>query len=957
MRNGANGSKGQLQLGIQASGDCTGDGLTTDHGWTEPSLEHFLAFAATQGVRIITVWTENAFEIPRGGIRICDWFVPTLLRWARDQESRHEPPIKNDDAAIAMKDKRFKMFGYLTDSLHNETTIPPPVLLRSAWQEFTAVIQMGPTTGAHGAAGALRVSGRGVGHLFLDHVQVNATNTSTSQLKTDDAAAGIPLSALASLLQYSGIDGHPQSSIPADAATTFFVDCTDGSDELDGRSAPTAVRSLSHAQMLLRHLLRQRKAQHVENGTGAPVVVEIRGTCHLWQSLQLTALDAGTADAPVVWRGADAGATISGGQRIEAWESVEWPGAPFGAVLRANVSHWPIDVKTLRVALPEGVSGAPGSSWIDRTRWPKAEPSNYSAGWLATAPWTEQWCKHHGARTCAGSGWAVGLSKSVPLDVLADSANLYVNVFGQSDEKDVLNQIKRVEWNQPGLSAEANRSLHVMLARGAQPGTRFFLENVRSSLAEGEFFVDHRGRAGGELPHQLYVWPKPEWINRNNSINHECLIQLQALCSGPRRVSTGSTGVSCLVCAGVYESLLKTSHCLAADIDRFCQPSKSTAAPSFVAVAPMDISCMTLQGSHHTVLLNLSFSDSGYESEGCWCGPAGHPSDAAVVVRASNNVRIEACSFVSGIAGYAVAATDGSLNLNFIGNAVQSAGQGGVILYGGLASYWHRLNATGPVHTQPDGAVITHNLVSHSGRILKHVSGVDLSGASGALVAHNRIEYMPRYGLATFSFVGSKNSYNNVFEKNQIYAMSLETDDTGAIYFSATPGCVGISTAACMASIDWNLNNTIRFNNITRTVGAASLDGVHVCVGGDNGGSGPAGLGCRNISATIYFDGGDPKGSGYVGSEVYGNIIETSTAGAFFITGGNVNASNNIFLANSKNRYGTYDTTNLQWGVVQLLSANSATQNKAFPNGGKPGSRFTSNIFLTQSTGQPVYWG
>ena len=97
VRNGANGSSGQLQLGIQASGDCTGDGLTTGHGWTEPSLEHFLAFADTQGVRVLTVWTENAFVIPRGGIRICDWFVPTLLRWARAPIKSAASQLKTDD--------------------------------------------------------------------------------------------------------------------------------------------------------------------------------------------------------------------------------------------------------------------------------------------------------------------------------------------------------------------------------------------------------------------------------------------------------------------------------------------------------------------------------------------------------------------------------------------------------------------------------------------------------------------------------------------------------------------------------------------------------------------------------------------------------------------------------------------------------------------------------------------
>ena len=69
-------------------------------------------------------------------------------------------------------------------------------------------------------------------------------------------------------------------------------------------------------------------------------------------------------------------------------------------------------------------------------------------------------------------------------------------------------------------------------------------------------------------------------------------------------------------------------------------------------------------------------------------------------------------------------------------------------------------------------------------------------------------------------------------------------------------------------------NNTIRFNNVSDTVvspqrfrssqsgdldpsalrqGASSTDGVHVCQHGDNHGSGPRGMGCRNLSYGIYL--------------------------------------------------------------------------------------------------------
>ena len=49
--------------------------------------------------------------------------------------------------------------------------------------------------------------------------------------------------------------------------------------------------------------------------------------------------------------------------------------------------------------------------------------------------------------------------------------------------------------------------LNVPLQMGCFPAQRYFLENVKSALAEGEFYVDH------EAGH-LFVWPKPEWKRR-----------------------------------------------------------------------------------------------------------------------------------------------------------------------------------------------------------------------------------------------------------------------------------------------------------------------------------------------------------------------------------------------------------------------------------------------------------
>ena len=98
--------------------------------------------------------------------------------------------------------------------------------------------------------------------------------------------------------------------------------------------------------------------------------------------------------------------------------------------------------------------------------------------------------------------------------------------------------------------------LNVPLQMGCFPAQRYFLENVKSALAEGEFYVDH------EAGH-LFVWPKPEWV------------------SGDSRLE---------------------------------------------AVAPTGVSVMELHGTEFVTISNLTFRDSSYVSEGCWCGEAGEQS-------------------------------------------------------------------------------------------------------------------------------------------------------------------------------------------------------------------------------------------------------------------------------------------------------------------------------------------
>jgi len=83
---------------------------------------------------------------------------------------------------------------------------------------------------------------------------------------------------------------------------------------------------------------------------------------------------------------------------------------------------------------------------------------------------------------------------------------------------------------------------------------------------------------------------------------------------------------------------------------------------------------------------------------------------------------------------------------------------------------------------------------------------------------------------------------HNLIEYNVVSAACMETADCGALEFN------GDGTGAAYEAIEFNLNNTILYNNVTNTVGAGATDGVHVCQHGDNYDSGTPGLGCRNLT-------------------------------------------------------------------------------------------------------------
>ena len=72
----------QLQPGLWVD-DCAPNGTMTSAGWTQPSLRQFLAILDQQGVKVITIWTNDAFLLvgKKGSTNTCPWFVPELRKW------------------------------------------------------------------------------------------------------------------------------------------------------------------------------------------------------------------------------------------------------------------------------------------------------------------------------------------------------------------------------------------------------------------------------------------------------------------------------------------------------------------------------------------------------------------------------------------------------------------------------------------------------------------------------------------------------------------------------------------------------------------------------------------------------------------------------------------------------------------------------------------------------------
>jgi hypothetical protein len=101
----------------------------------------------------------------------------------------------------------------------------------------------------------------------------------------------------------------------------------------------------------------------------------------------------------------------------------------------------------------------------------------------------------------------------------------------------------------------------------------------------------------------------------------------------------------------------------------FYWPAAGAPAPDVVSpVAPQLFELLKLNGTRHFVLSNLTYHDTSFAAEGGWNGIVGQPSDGAIRISNSSDVRIESSQFLAGISGYAIRLGNFSSNIQIMGN-------------------------------------------------------------------------------------------------------------------------------------------------------------------------------------------------------------------------------------------------------------------------------------------------
>ncbi len=275
---------------------------------------------------------------------------------------------------------------------------------------------------------------------------------------------------------------------PLTAATIHVA--TEGSDAAPG-TAEQPLRTLEAARDAVRARLQEPDLAK----EGITVLIH-PGDWRMTETLQFGADDSGSADAPVIWRGADSReASISGGVRLSGFEPVTGPPREH-LTDRARDNVVQIDLKKLGVTdfgnpTPKGKGPMAqlvfNSQFLPLARYPN------EGDWLTISSIPEGGEKHETSR---GTHWGRFAYDSQRPRQWTDTEDLWVHGYWVHDWRDEYHLVEKLDaeagvvWPKPPYH-------HYGYLRGQ----RFYFLNVLEELdAPGEWYLD---RDTG----MLYLWP------------------------------------------------------------------------------------------------------------------------------------------------------------------------------------------------------------------------------------------------------------------------------------------------------------------------------------------------------------------------------------------------------------------------------------------------------------------
>lgn len=691
-------------------------------------------------------------------------------------------------------------------------------------------------------------------------------------------------------------------------ATVFYV-APNGRDNWSGtKEAPFAT--LHRVRSAISELKDRQGIQQ-------PVIVWLRGgTYYLSEPLELTPEDSGTAEFPITYRAYPGeNPVISGGQPITNWQQQ-------GEIWVANLP----EVKTgewyfrlLRV----------GEDWAIRARYPNFEPEAIAEGWLynqqqdprpaalekgsfnvgvarihnpgdrlewkISVPQTGKyrvWLRYgnnmraFGVDNMGGKTALVIGKNTLTIDDLPDTGSfstwrwqsvgtvyldrgtqtlIWKNLKGGGLSLDAFCLSRDLDWNPTEMPIDAiqrqrdeqspKSSLIIVHAetfkRAIAKNLTIFPEAKSTTITTASHFPQWQNWDGAEI----HIFPDRGWVNAIVSVEKVDSQSNTIYINSPQNLLPGNR----FFITNTLEALDSPNEWY---LDRntgnlYYYATSRNFPQDLEVVAPRLDRLIVLQGDRqqgyveHIHFVGLTFSDTDYSLTKNYYFPA----DAAIWMSATQNCTVKNCNFTL-LGGHGVRLDRGSHHNQIIKNSMSQLGQGGVIL-------------TGDTADQPVENTIAANYINNCGRIYKHVAGVYLTTGSGNLIAHNRIQSMPRYGISLKSFSGDRYSHDNVVEYNEIIDTSLETNDAGAI--------------ETLGRDKQDSGNIIRFNFIRNVVGVNTTKQGEI--------------------VSPYFTWGiylDDYSSGML---VYGNIVVSTVLGGIMIHGGSNNlVQNNILVGGIENQ-------------------------------------------------------